>query len=234
MGPVAPRHVGSSQTRARTRVPCISRQILNHCATTEAPALSSLTVWRRGRAICRPGLQANATVSPRGNIAAQSSSPCSAFPALCQARGSQLAFLLKVTSDLPVTQSTDIYVAPVCLRHCAEMKDASFVLPETGKKARQPTGTKELEPHHDSWAGAGATLLTQGRRWAQNGLLEQGAQLESYRTRTRRRRTEAAHRQRPRGGKLHVGRKRKSTRHLRDKVTLKARAPPGNSRGKRK
>ena len=36
MGPVAPRHVGSSQTRARTRVPCIGRQILNHCATREA------------------------------------------------------------------------------------------------------------------------------------------------------------------------------------------------------
>ena len=36
-GLVAPRHVGSSQTRARTRVPCISRQILNHCATREAP-----------------------------------------------------------------------------------------------------------------------------------------------------------------------------------------------------
>ena len=36
-GPAAPRHVGSSQTRARTRVPCISRQILNHCATREAP-----------------------------------------------------------------------------------------------------------------------------------------------------------------------------------------------------
>ena len=35
-GPVAPRHVGSSQTRARTRVPCISRRILNHCATREA------------------------------------------------------------------------------------------------------------------------------------------------------------------------------------------------------
>ena len=29
-GPVAPRHVGSSQTRARTRVPCIGRRILNH------------------------------------------------------------------------------------------------------------------------------------------------------------------------------------------------------------
>ena len=38
-GPVAPRHVVSSQTRARTRVPCISRQILNHCATREAPVL---------------------------------------------------------------------------------------------------------------------------------------------------------------------------------------------------
>ena len=27
----------SSQTRAQTRVPCIGRQILNHCATREAP-----------------------------------------------------------------------------------------------------------------------------------------------------------------------------------------------------
>ena len=29
-------HVGSSQTRARTRVPCIGRWILNHCTTKEA------------------------------------------------------------------------------------------------------------------------------------------------------------------------------------------------------
>ena len=36
-GRVALRHVGSSQTRARTRVPCIGRQTLNHCATREAP-----------------------------------------------------------------------------------------------------------------------------------------------------------------------------------------------------
>ena len=36
-GPAAPRHVGSSQTRARTRVPCISRRTPNHCATREAP-----------------------------------------------------------------------------------------------------------------------------------------------------------------------------------------------------
>ena len=46
-GPVAPRHVGSSQTRARTRVPCIGRQTLNHCATREARAGATLhsSVW---------------------------------------------------------------------------------------------------------------------------------------------------------------------------------------------
>ena len=38
-GPAAPRHVGSSQTRARTCVPCIGRQTLNHCATREAQQL---------------------------------------------------------------------------------------------------------------------------------------------------------------------------------------------------
>ena len=35
-GLVAPWRVGSSRTRARTRVPCIGRRILNHCATREA------------------------------------------------------------------------------------------------------------------------------------------------------------------------------------------------------
>ena len=35
-GLVAPQHVGFSQTRARTRVPCIGRQTPNHCATREA------------------------------------------------------------------------------------------------------------------------------------------------------------------------------------------------------
>ena len=34
-GLVAPWHVGSSRTRAQTRVPCIDRRILNHCATKE-------------------------------------------------------------------------------------------------------------------------------------------------------------------------------------------------------
>ena len=36
MGPVTPRLVGSSRTRARTCVPCVGRRILNHCATREA------------------------------------------------------------------------------------------------------------------------------------------------------------------------------------------------------
>ena len=37
MGLVALWHVGSSRTRAQTRVPCISRRILNPCATKEVP-----------------------------------------------------------------------------------------------------------------------------------------------------------------------------------------------------
>ena len=41
MGLVALQHVGSSRTRDRTRVPCIGRRILNHCATREALSLYS-------------------------------------------------------------------------------------------------------------------------------------------------------------------------------------------------
>ena len=36
-GLAAPRHVGSSQTRAQTCVSCAGRWILNHCATREVP-----------------------------------------------------------------------------------------------------------------------------------------------------------------------------------------------------
>ena len=36
-GLVAPQHVGSSRTRAQTRVACIGRQILNRCTTREVP-----------------------------------------------------------------------------------------------------------------------------------------------------------------------------------------------------
>ena len=46
-GLVAPRHVGSSQTRAWTHVPCIGRQILNHCATREAH--KHMFKWYHGR-----------------------------------------------------------------------------------------------------------------------------------------------------------------------------------------
>ena len=70
------RHVGSSQTRARTPVPCIGRQILNHCATREAPhhfffrveqtksqrnsvnyprsCLQTLEVWFQDPLLCHP------------------------------------------------------------------------------------------------------------------------------------------------------------------------------------
>ena len=41
-GAAAPRHVGSSQTAARTRVPCIGRRTPNHCATREAQNAPSL------------------------------------------------------------------------------------------------------------------------------------------------------------------------------------------------
>ena len=34
-GFIAPQHVGSSRARARTRVPCVGRRILNHCTTRE-------------------------------------------------------------------------------------------------------------------------------------------------------------------------------------------------------
>ena len=41
-GLVPLRHVGSSQTRARTRVPRIGRQTPNHCASREAPIIFKL------------------------------------------------------------------------------------------------------------------------------------------------------------------------------------------------
>ena len=38
-GPATLRHVESSQTGARTRIPCIGWRTLNHCATREAHGL---------------------------------------------------------------------------------------------------------------------------------------------------------------------------------------------------
>ena len=45
MGLIALWHVGSSQTRDWTRVPCIGRWILNHCATREVPLMYFLFLW---------------------------------------------------------------------------------------------------------------------------------------------------------------------------------------------
>ena len=42
---VAPRHVGSSRTRPRTRVPCIGRRVLNHCATREVPGQAIFSLF---------------------------------------------------------------------------------------------------------------------------------------------------------------------------------------------
>ena len=47
-GLVAPQHVGSSRTRARTHVPCIGRQILNHCTTREVPCLCVFNTTKTG------------------------------------------------------------------------------------------------------------------------------------------------------------------------------------------
>ena len=44
-GPSCSVACGSSQTRARTHVPCIGRQILNHCATREARDSSTFCMW---------------------------------------------------------------------------------------------------------------------------------------------------------------------------------------------
>ena len=60
MGLVASQHVESSWTRARTRVPCIGRRILNHCATREVPStFISLTSILKLRKLDFPGGEAN-------------------------------------------------------------------------------------------------------------------------------------------------------------------------------
>ena len=46
MGLVAPWHVGSSQSRDQTHVPCIDRRILNHCTTREVPRKSSFLMLK--------------------------------------------------------------------------------------------------------------------------------------------------------------------------------------------
>ena len=56
-GLVAPQHVGSSRTRARTRVPRIGRRIPNHCATREAQITGFLGLRKAAVSVpCKLGI----------------------------------------------------------------------------------------------------------------------------------------------------------------------------------
>ena len=92
-GPVAPQHVGSSQTRARTRVPCIGRQTLNHCATREAP---SFQFW----CIKNPRLGSEWQLIPRVplGLAVVASFELSVLSAKSQVPIPGFVFLVKVIS----------------------------------------------------------------------------------------------------------------------------------------
>ena len=64
VGLVAPRHVGSSRTRARTPVPCIGRRILNHWTTREALWESfELSYHVRKVMLCRLGSEKGILIS---------------------------------------------------------------------------------------------------------------------------------------------------------------------------
>ncbi|KAJ8782930.1 hypothetical protein J1605_009538 [Eschrichtius robustus] len=82
MGLFALRHVGSSRTRARTRVPCTGRRILSLCATREAlawapggraPAVVAHGLQSAGSAAVAHGLSRSAA---RGILPDQGSNPC--------------------------------------------------------------------------------------------------------------------------------------------------------------
>ena len=59
MGLVVPWHVGSSRTKARTRVPCIGRRILNHYAIREVPDSNRFLVESLGFSIYKIMSSAN-------------------------------------------------------------------------------------------------------------------------------------------------------------------------------
>ncbi|KAJ8783633.1 hypothetical protein J1605_008676 [Eschrichtius robustus] len=65
--------MGSSQTRARTRVPCIGRQILNHCATREACYIDSYSSRHAGSVVVAHGPSCSAAC---GIFPDQGSNPC--------------------------------------------------------------------------------------------------------------------------------------------------------------
>ena len=134
----------------------------------------------------------------------------------------------EVTSNLPVTQSADVYVAPMYLRHCAEMKEASLVLTVTGTEGKRVNKYQEEETHQEGRAsvtGAEETLLTQGGSSAQ----PLGAGNPTWVSEEDR---QCVYKGLEEGNLTWAG--KGSTQRHGDKVTLRARAAPGNSRGRRK
>ena len=67
-GLVALRHVGSSQTRDQTRVPCIGRWILNHCATREVPTLTFFKTFLGGTSLVVQWLRIRLPGFPGGAV----------------------------------------------------------------------------------------------------------------------------------------------------------------------
>ncbi|XP_032489216.1 uncharacterized protein LOC116754575 [Phocoena sinus] len=85
-GPAALRHVGSSRTGARTRVPCIGRRTLNHCATTEAPSPFLVAHLRRCEVTSASRVTLSWSLSPptdEGQVGPPTAvwPPCSRAPA---------------------------------------------------------------------------------------------------------------------------------------------------------
>ena len=81
-GFVAPWHVGSSWTRARTHVSCIGRRILNHSATREVP--EGFFLQRRSSLVWDVGLCVQPTVGKLFlALQAQGGSRCPCLRALC-------------------------------------------------------------------------------------------------------------------------------------------------------
>ena len=131
----------------------------------------------------------------------------------------------EVTSNFPVTQSTD--VAPMYLRHCPEMKEASLVLTETGTEGKRVNEYQEEETHHE-----GRAKCHRSRGDSPHPGRELSSAAWSIEPNLSLRGRQAVRVQRPRGGKLHVGRKRKHTKTLVTKWPWRPGLPLGIPEGK--
>ena len=112
----------------------------------------------------------------------------------------------EVTSNLPVTQSADVYVAPMYLRHCAEMKEASLVLSNRDRRQVSQQVPRRRDP------SGGPCECHRSRRDSPHPGRELSSAAWSREPNLSLRGRQAVRVQRPRGGKPHVGRKRKHTK----------------------